>query len=275
MGRVAACALTLLLLGCGTGLWRPRTPAQEPGRERSSLAEEVAELKTRVLELQRKAAMSEVEIARLRAELLALQAQRPAAAGGAPAPPAPARAPAPQVSVTPPSSPAPASRAAIEEGDLNEPLAPAVPPVISAPPAGPPIGPTSVAAAQPVSPAGQAVYDQAYTLYHQGRYLDAEAAFQRFVQAHGTTDLADNASYWIGECRYARGDLRGALAAFREAIARYPLGNKLPDALLKAGQSLEGLGDLDGARAAYDEIVRRFPESAVAAAARERRADLR
>ena len=225
----------------------------------SSRDADIEELKARVIELQKKAAMAEVELARLRQEVLA-------ARGGAPPrvsmPPSPA-APAPPATIEAPPPPPPA---AIEEGDLDEadlPASPGAPPIAGAPPPGTP--------AQALSPEAQSVYDQAYTLYHQGRYLDAETAFQRFLQVYGGTDLADNASYWIGECRYARGDLRGALQAFRETIERFPQGNKIADALLKAGQCLESLGDLDGARAAYDELVDRFGDSAAADVARGRR----
>jgi tol-pal system protein YbgF len=118
------------------------------------------------------------------------------------------------------------------------------------------------------------LYDRGYSLYHQGHFVDAESSFQRFLQANTGSELADNAQYWIGECRYARSDLRGALAAFRETVERYPKGNKVPDALLKAGQSLEGLGDVEGARVTYREVVRRFPGTAAAAVAEERRAKL-
>jgi tol-pal system protein YbgF len=126
----------------------------------------------------------------------------------------------------------------------------------------------------PVSAAGQELYDQGYTLYHQGQHVEAEAAFQRFLAAHGNTDLADNALYWVGESRYSRADYRGALAAFREAVERYPRGNKAPDALLKAGAALEKLGDHAGARQSYRDIQRRFPDSATALVAAERIARL-
>lgn len=127
---------------------------------------------------------------------------------------------------------------------------------------------------EPATPAVQALYDRGYTLYHQKHFVDAEASFQRFLQAEPGSELADNAQYWIGECRYSRGDMRGALAAFREAVTRYPQGNKTPDALLKAGMSLEALGDKEGARNTYQEVLRRFPSTAVAAVAEERRAKL-
>ena len=134
------------------------------------------------------------------------------------------------------------------------------------------------AATQPrgeaVTPAVQALYDRGYTLYHQKHYVDAEASFQRFLQAEPGSELADNAQYWIGECRYSRGDMRGALAAFREAVTRYPQGIKTPDALLKTAMCLEALGDREGARGTYQDVLRRFPGTAVAAVAEERRAKL-
>ena len=127
---------------------------------------------------------------------------------------------------------------------------------------------------RPVSPATQALYDRGYSLYHQGHFVDAEASFQRFIQGNPKSELADNAQYWIGECRYSRNDLKGALAAFREVVERFPKGNKVPDAMLKSGQCLEGMGDVEGARVTYREVVRRFPATAAAAVAEERRTKL-
>ena len=219
---------------------------------------DIEELKARVIELQKKAAMAEVEIARLRQEVLAARGATPARATPPPPPPRP-------IEESP--APAPAPAPIIEEDDLEE---PAEAPLVPATPGG-----EAPRAPAPLSAEAQAVYDQAYTLYHQGRYLDAETAFQRFLQSHAATELADNASYWIGESRYGRGDLRGALQAFRETIERYPRGNKIPDALLKAAQCYESLGETENARAAYDELVARFGDSAAAGVARARREQLR
>lgn len=216
---------------------------------------ELQAVQARVLELQRKAAVAEVEIARLRQQVAVLEAH-PAAA--------PARAAAVAPAPALPAAPAPKA-AAIEEQDLEEQKA-AVPPAAAAPGAQPLAG----AEGLPVSPEGQAAYDEAYASFHQGRFVDAESGFQRFLQSYPRTDLTDNAFYWIGESRFARGDVRGALAAFRQTIESYPQGNKVPDALLKAGQCLQALGDGDGAKASFEEILHRFPESAVAVVARER-----
>jgi tol-pal system protein YbgF len=116
----------------------------------------------------------------------------------------------------------------------------------------------------------QAVYDDAYTLYHQGRFEDAERRFEEFLAVSPPTELSDNAQYWIGAARLSRSDFRGALAAFRRTVELYPEGNKVPDALFKMGQALEELGDPGEARGVYDELARRYPETAAAALALER-----
>ncbi len=121
----------------------------------------------------------------------------------------------------------------------------------------------------PVSAAGQELYDRGYTLFHQGRYVDSESTFQRFLQGWPDTELADNAWYWIGEARFARDDISGALAAFSEVVRRYGSGNKAPDALFKAGRCQERLGDVQGARSTYQEVLRLFPQTAAAVSAQE------
>lgn len=239
--RALALPALLLTLGCSGAL---------PGHQDPDLAEDIQKLQQRVLELQQQATVNEVELARLRLRVAELEQQAGgtvrAAVRPAPKPPAPLR---PQPEAPPYRAPE------IEEDDLDaEPYAP--------PPAATTAG-------------SQELYDQAYTLYHEGRYVDSESAFRRFLQSYGDSDLADNAQYWIGECRYARKDFQGALAAFVETVERYPDGNKVPAALLKAGQSLEALGDREAARETYQQLVDRFPLSDEVPAARERMGKLR
>lgn len=135
--------------------------------------------------------------------------------------------------------------------------------------------PTPQNNADPVPAEAQALYDQGYTRYHEGRFIDAESTFRRFLQSYSNTDLADNAQYWIGESRYARKDFQGALSAFRETVQRFPDGNKVPDAMIKAGQCFEELGDRSAARDTYREVMERFPNSVAAVAAAEYLEELR
>lgn len=250
--RWAVVPLLALTVGCaGLPGRSPRTPGGAPEDERRRL-------EAAIVELERQSAMAQAEIRLLRQRVaqLMIEVERLDAA-----------APPPTVAEPAPTAAAPPT---FEESDLDvDP--PVVPPPLEAPAAE--VTPTRAPPSEaplPVPMAGQSIYDRGYTLYHQGRYVDAEASFQRFLQAHGDTDLADNAQFWIGESRFARGDWLGARMAFQEVLDRYPDGNKTADALLKVGDCLVRLGDPGAARERFEEVIRRFPGSAASAMAEER-----
>ncbi|MEM1248411.1 MAG: tol-pal system protein YbgF [Acidobacteriota bacterium] len=280
---VALGLIGLAVSGCASqGVQRVLTPNDR-------LRDEVRELERLVVDLQRKATVSEVEVARLKERVVELEVDRERleeAIASRPAP-SPTRG---LIEEPLPSATRPAGR--IETSDLEpEPLpAPVVserqPAVEVAPsnapterPAPPPSPEPSRRAAEPtrltaepmaVTAAGQAIYDQGYTQYHRGQYIDAEASFLRFLEGFPNSELSDNAQFWIGEARFSRGDYPGALNAFREVVNRFPEGNKVPDALVKSGQALEQQGDIAAARRSYEEVKRRFPESPAALRAEER-----
>lgn len=234
------------------------------------VGDDVAELKRRLLELQQRLTVNEIELQRLRQEVGELR-RRLATRVEAPRPPSP---PGPPPAELPSLRSVPAPPPVEAEDVELEPL----PPAPSAPPAAvapaPPAAAAHDGAVSPADPAAQAAYDAAYTLHHEGRHAEAEDRFQAFLRRYSETDLADNAQFWIGESRFARGDFAGALDAFMATVERYPDGNKVPDALVKAGRALEALGDTERARETYQEVRSRFPGSAAAAIAAERLASL-
>ncbi len=112
-------------------------------------------------------------------------------------------------------------------------------------------------------------YEAALAALAESRFEEAEERLLRFAVA-APPDLGDNAWFWIGEARAARGDAPGAITAYRTALDRYPEGNKAPDALLKLGNALAQGGDAGAAAECWSELVRRFPATAAAEAARSR-----
>ena len=104
-------------------------------------------------------------------------------------------------------------------------------------------------------------YDLAYSHVLQGNYQAAEAAFSQFVQAHGHTDLAPNAHYWIGESRYQQADYPGAIETFLDAYSQYPTAQKAPDMLLKTGMALRQINERDAACATFEELLSKFPNA--------------
>lgn len=277
----------LAVTGCGV-LPAPHT---------NSTADQVAELKQRVLELQRQAAKDNVEIARLRDRLAEARSTPGSDHGGKAESPGAQKSPTsvePPVAAAEESSTPPASSTAakaITSEDLpaksSDVAASAGSAATSKSTVGgeteKPAGTAATGQERPLEPIGaseaitpevQALYDRGYTAFHQRHYVEAESTFGTFLERYPRSELADNASYWIGEARLQRQDVRGAMKAFQETVEKYPQGNKVPDALLKVGECLESLGDSDSARLSYEEVIKRFPNSAASEVAKERQAKL-
>ena len=230
------------------------------------------DLRRRITELRREVTVGEIEVQRLRREVERLSEdvascrrendELQAAA---------ASRPSNEVETLPPIE-----ESEVDDADLDlEPVA--LPPSEAEPgpePTAPPPTPAEAGTLEPVTAEAQALYDDSYTLFHEKRYREAEDSFARFLELYPSTSLADNALFWIGECRFARGEYQEALDAFGGTVERFPEGNKVPDALFKAGRCLEALGDLVRAAETYREVLASFRGSAAAVAAAERLDDL-
>lgn len=257
-------ALLGVVFGCGGGLVSAPQTAD---------ATEIAELKQKIVELERKTTVAEVEIGRLRQQVVELEKRLKAAIADSNAMASPLASRQDEIpqshiddGVIQPSEPDVESTE-LTAKDLALETTEAVPPrVTTMDPV--PVPPPGSGSKAPATEARR-LYDEAYTAFHMQRYSEAESLFQLYLARYSDTDLADNAQFWIGECRYARKDFEGALEAFSVTVERYPEGNKIADALLKAGKCLEAMGDDERARATYEEIQTRFPGSAAAALARE------
>ena len=252
-------------------------------RQDDSQGDRIRELQRELVEARQRAVMAEVEAERLESKVDSLERElRDARSRAQQAPPA---RNAGQV-IEDVSINETASRTTIEEVELEEPSPSPTTRATPSPQTTQTTPPSTPSSTQPPTPAGQTIssgddesaqslYDQAYTLFHEKRYAEAESAFGRFLSRHSDSHLADNAQFWIGESRWARGDFSSALSAFMATVEGYPHGNKVADALLKAGRCLEALGQKSRAVATYEELVTRFPSSAAAISAQERLGDLR
>lgn len=270
-------AASILLVTVALGLTAGCTSMRKvlPERKERVEADEVRELKQRLAELLERTTITEVEVERLRKQVAELEAERQRAPepGSVVSPPPPPVTRAPEREPSGLSQPVVIEEADLEVSDLEPPPSPVMDSSAEAVTETPdPVAQSETTAS--LTEAGQALYDRGYTLFHRGKYLDAESVFQQFLAGFGTTDLADNAQFWIGEARYARNDLAGAMAAFGEVANRYPDGNKVPDAMLKVADCQRGLGDLEGARRSYQAVIDRFPSTAAAAVAEERLEDV-
>jgi TolA-binding protein len=119
----------------------------------------------------------------------------------------------------------------------------------------------------------QAVYDNALRLYNDHKPREAIAGFAQVLKDGPTTDLADNADYWTGECYYMLEEFPQALEAFKRVFS-HPFQDKFDDAQLKIGITYRLMGQKENAIAAFRELLAKYPDSPYAELARTNLAQL-
>lgn len=107
----------------------------------------------------------------------------------------------------------------------------------------------------------QTQYNFAYNFVLNGRFPEAQSAFEAFIEAHPDDPLAGNSQYWIGETFFARGEFESASRAFARGFERYPDSSKVTDNLLKLGISLARLDQDQNACNTFDLLLRDFPQA--------------
>ena len=121
----------------------------------------------------------------------------------------------------------------------------------------------------------QATYDTAFDALREGRYAESARRFSAFLEQYPQGELADNATYWLGESYYVTQNYQIALDTFRSLLAAYPQSAKTQDAMLKVGYCLYELKKWTDAEAALNDVVTRYPGSTVARLAQGRLRALR
>jgi len=128
--------------------------------------------------------------------------------------------------------------------------------------------------AQPIAD-DQALYDQAYNAVKQQKFAQARELFDRFITAYPTSNLIDNARYWIGSSYYKERKYEDAIAALDDVIKQYPKGNKAPDALFLQAMAFMQLNDALTAQILLEQLLQSYPQSPAAAEAKKKYDELR
>jgi tol-pal system protein YbgF len=113
-------------------------------------------------------------------------------------------------------------------------------------------------------------YDRALGYYRDDRYEEAMAGFKNFLTLYPTSDLADNAHFWIGECYRVLAKYEEAILAYQKVINGYPKGNKVPSAMLQQALTFEKINDTTTANLVFKKLVKNFPKTKEAEIARKR-----
>jgi tol-pal system protein YbgF len=107
----------------------------------------------------------------------------------------------------------------------------------------------------------KAAYQSAFGLLKDSQYDRAITAFQKFLAAYPTSQLADNAQYWLGEAYYVNKSFPEAQAAFQRVVDKFPQSRKRPDALLKIGYCQYELKAWDQAKGTLTQVATQFSDT--------------
>jgi tol-pal system protein YbgF len=119
---------------------------------------------------------------------------------------------------------------------------------------------SSVAPSGP-APSADTLYSNGLKDIQTGKYDLARTEFQDYLKYYGSTDLASNAQFYIGEIAYKQKNYQQAIAEYDKVLNNYPKSFKLAPALLHRGMAFIELGQKTSGVRDLREVVRRFPGS--------------
>ena len=105
-------------------------------------------------------------------------------------------------------------------------------------------------------------------------YAAAEKSFSQMLSRFPKSEYTARARYYLGECRFQRGEFAQAAAAYDDLIAKHPQDELVADALYALGTAREELKQTDSARQAYEQLAKRFPQNPLVTEVRMRQAEL-
>jgi tol-pal system protein YbgF len=108
------------------------------------------------------------------------------------------------------------------------------------------------------------LFAAAYSDYSRGNYDLALSEFRQYVETYPSSELADNAQYWIGEILYAQKKLPEAAAELERVAAINPKGDKTTIALYKRGLVLLEMGQNEDGIAQLQALIKAYPKTAEA-----------
>jgi tol-pal system protein YbgF len=93
--------------------------------------------------------------------------------------------------------------------------------------------------------------------------------FRSFVRKYPRSQMADDASYWIGESYYAQRKYYEAILSYNDVLRDYERGDRAPAALLRQASAFAELGNKIDARVTLQTLIRKYPNTAEAEQAKE------
>ncbi len=140
--------------------------------------------------------------------------------------------------------------------------APGAPGAAFAPSGLPPASGAPVAAGNPPpgsAPSADLLYSNGLRDLNGKKYDLAAQEFSDYLKYYGTTDLASNAQFYLGEIFFAQQQYEQAIDAYGKVIDNYPKSFKLAPAHLKRALALISLGEKTSGVSELRMVVKTYP----------------
>ena len=126
-----------------------------------------------------------------------------------------------------------------------------------------------------VEPAERRAYDAALEQFRTGDFTAAQSGFLGLISRYPRSGYLPSALFWLGNAQYATRDYKEAIINFRIMLKAAPAHLRAPEALLSIANCQVELKDVASARKTLDELAKTYPLSEAAKAGKERLARLR
>lgn len=128
-----------------------------------------------------------------------------------------------------------------------------LPPIPGAPPAAASNLPPAAA------PSADLLYSNGLRDLNGKKYDLAQQEFGDYLKYYGTTDLASNAQFYLGEILFAQNQYEQAIDAYTKVIDNYPKSFKLAPAHLKRALAFISLGEKSSGVSELRMVVKSYP----------------
>lgn len=119
-------------------------------------------------------------------------------------------------------------------------------------------------------PAEKRDFDAAFALFRTGDFVKSQKAFFDFIQRYSGSGYSPSALYWLGNAQYSNRDYKEAIINFRSMISKAPDHLRAPEALLSIANCQLEMKDPKSAKKTLEDLMKIYPKSEAAFAGVER-----
>jgi tol-pal system protein YbgF len=113
-------------------------------------------------------------------------------------------------------------------------------------------------------------FDAAFALFRTGDFVKSQKALFDFIQRYPGSGYSASALYWLGNAQYSNRDYKEAIINFRSMISKNPDHIRSPEAMLSIANCQLEMKDPKGAKKTLEDLMKAYPKSEAAFAGVER-----